>query len=373
MVALTKHFPQQVCNEMLNHDLPFDPLLNHYWRLICKDSELATLVIDNCLATLNTSCLYDTSDRTKYLDPLAAAVPLKIFYALKEMLLCTDCKLVRESVETGKLNCNSINSLLFQVSKSRFEEIFTILIASLACYINTGPPMSDKVVPVNKVKSYKAPPPLPLPAQTVLDIIEGFLTILDMEQLREVFNIAPDLAESKDLWKFVELLAPLAVALGNTLGIHSGEMKKFVFLLSKFTSSTYEAQRIASVSLLCQFLTLSPTGETVNTIMLHLNSSLNDPNLLARCCAVRGLGNLRYLNEYDANSFMETSLMALINALDVNSEDPLVNIPLESLRGLMQIIGLAKLENLKIYTVINNLKEGFCFSIKVGFFYLIYR
>lgn len=94
LIALTKHFPQQVCNEMLNHDLPFDPLLNQYWRLICKDHDLATLVIDNCLATLNTSCLYDTSDRTKYLDPLAAAVPLKIFYALKEMLLCPDCKSV---------------------------------------------------------------------------------------------------------------------------------------------------------------------------------------------------------------------------------------------------------------------------------------
>lgn len=228
--------------------------------------------------------------------------------------------------------------------------------------------MSDKMVPVNKAKSFKPPPPLPWPAQTVLDIIEGFLTILDMEQLREVFNIAPDLAESKDLWKFVELLAPLAVALGNTLGIHSGEMKKFVFLLSKFTSSTYEAQRIASVSLLCQFLTLSPSGETVNTIMLHLNSSLNDPNLLARCCAVRGLGNLRYLNEYDANSFMETSLMALINALDVNSDDPLVNIPLESLRGLMQIIGLAKLENLRIYTVRNNkVMEVFVFRLKLAF------
>lgn len=332
LVALTKHFPQQVCTEMLNHDLPFDPLLNHYWRLICKDSELALVVIDNFfLATLNTSCLVDTSEKTKYLDPLAAVVPLKIFYALKEMLLCTDCR---------------------TVSKSRFEEIFIILIASLACYINIGPPMSDKMVPVNKVKAIKAPPPLAPPAQTVLDIIEGFLTILDMEQLREVFNITPDLADSKDLWKLVELIAPLAIALGNTLGIHSPEMRKFVVILSKFTSSTYEAQRIASVSLLCQFLTLSPTGEVVNTIMLHLNSSLNDPNLLVRCSAVRGLGNLRYLNEYDANSYLESSQMALINALNVNSEDTLVNIPLESLRGLMQIVGLAtKKENLKTFTV----------------------
>lgn len=212
--------------------------------------------------------------------------------------------------------------------------------------------MSDKMVPVNKAKSVKHPPPLQLPAQTILDIIEGFLTVLEMEQLREVFNITPDLADSKDLWKLVELIAPMAVALGNTLGIHSPEMKKFVVILSKYTSSTYEAQRIASVSLLCQLLTLSPTGDVVNTIMLHLNSSLNDPNLLARCCAVRGLGNLKYLNEYDANSYMETSLMALINALDVNSEDPMVNIPLESLRGLMQIVGLAnKVENLKMYTV----------------------
>lgn len=316
---------------MLNHDLPFDPLVNHYWRLICKDPELSAVVIDNFLATLNTSCLVDNSEKMKYLDPLAAPVPLKIFYALKEMLLSIDCK---------------------AVSKARFEEIFTILIASLACYINIGPPMSDKMVPVGKAKSIKAPPALPLPAQTVLDIIEGFLTIQELEQLRGVFNISPDLADSKDLWKLVELIAPVAVALGNTLGIHSAEMKKFVVILSKFTSSTYEAQRIASVSLLCQFLTLSPTGEAVNTIMLHLNSSLNDPNLLVRCCAVRGLGNLRYLNEYDANSYMESSLMALINALDVNSEEALVNIPLESLRGLMQIVGMAsKMENMRMYTV----------------------
>lgn len=94
LVALTKHYPQQVCGEMLNHDLPFEPLLNHYWRLICKDTELATVVIDNFLNTLNTSCLVDTTEKTKYLDPLAAAVPLKIFYALKEMLLSTDCRVV---------------------------------------------------------------------------------------------------------------------------------------------------------------------------------------------------------------------------------------------------------------------------------------
>lgn len=96
LVVLTKHFPQQVCSEMLNHELPFDPLLNHYWRLICKDSELTTVVIENFLATLNTSCLVDTSEKTKYLDPLAAVVPLKIFYALKEMLLCPDAKVVRK-------------------------------------------------------------------------------------------------------------------------------------------------------------------------------------------------------------------------------------------------------------------------------------
>lgn len=89
----------------MNHDLPFDPLINHYWRLICKDNELATVVIDNFLNTLNTSCLVDTSEKTKYLDPLAAAVPLKIFYALKEMLLSTDLRVVSgESLLTIKFS-----------------------------------------------------------------------------------------------------------------------------------------------------------------------------------------------------------------------------------------------------------------------------
>lgn len=98
LVALTKHFPQQMCNEMLNHDLPFSPLHNHFWRLICKDGDLALIVVDYFLATLNTSCLYDTSEKQKFLDPVAAAVPLKIFYALKEMLLSSDNKTVRRGV-----------------------------------------------------------------------------------------------------------------------------------------------------------------------------------------------------------------------------------------------------------------------------------
>lgn len=172
----------------------------------------------------------------------------------------------------------------------------------------------------------------------------------------QVFNISPDLGQSNDLYKLVELIAPLAVAVGNTLGgVNSAGMRKFVHLLSRCVSSTYEPQRIIAVALFAQLLTLTPAGDLVGTVMLHLHSALNDPNLLARGCAIRGLGNLKYLNEYEAKSYMETSLMALMNGLDViagdRDEPMIVNIPLESLRGLCQIINLSLVENAKVFHV----------------------
>lgn len=75
-----------------------------------------------------------------------------------------------------------------QVTRSHFEELFAILLTSLACYMNTVPPVLERAVAIKGKGKFSGPSvnPLKAPAQIILEIIKGFLDVLDMEQLREV-------------------------------------------------------------------------------------------------------------------------------------------------------------------------------------------
>lgn len=81
---------------MLQHDIPYNEVVVNYWKLIARDPELTSTVIENFLATLNTSCLYETAHENKprNFNVIAAVAPLKIFYALREILLFADSRAV---------------------------------------------------------------------------------------------------------------------------------------------------------------------------------------------------------------------------------------------------------------------------------------
>lgn len=240
----------------------------------------------------------------------------------------------------------------FQSCEARFEELFVVLLTSMPCYINASAPRLEKTT-LKKPDKKRAPLSnqiISTPSETVFDLIYKFCALLKLEQLQEAFNIYPNLASSKDLGKFVEMLAPLAVAIGNTFGMNSAKMKTFVNVLSRFTSSSYEQQRITAVAIFSHLLSLNPGEQILSTIMLHLKSAFCDPNMDVQGCAIRGLGNLKYLSENEVANYIEPSLMALINGLDASS-GPLINVPIESMRGLCLIISMTKAERLKIYQV----------------------
>lgn len=64
-----------------------------YWRAICLNTELTAQIIDNFLAILMASCLYEPSnenagDRQK----IASVQPFAIFCAMKEMFISKEIK-----------------------------------------------------------------------------------------------------------------------------------------------------------------------------------------------------------------------------------------------------------------------------------------
>ncbi|KAJ6639089.1 Maestro heat-like repeat-containing protein family member 1 [Pseudolycoriella hygida] len=327
LVALTKHHPKLVCAEIFSQPIPFEANVIEFWRMIGTDRELSGTIIDNFLATLSSSCIYESSEGPSERHHIATVQPFAILCALHEMMPCKEI--------LGEL-------------KQRFAELFCMYLTFLATYTNIAPPMVPSKSPPNKgnINSGKAkfgfiPNKDSVkmnPCLIVLETFQSFLKNLDMEQIHAVLTVCPVLATSTELNNFIEILTPLAIGLVNQLGINSTSIKQIVTCLSKYVSSPYDSQRIAAVGVYSQLIPLKPSGEIASVIMLHLSAALGDPNPLVRGFAIRGLAYIGDLSEHDINKYLETSLSALLKGIDDFNANCFINIPLESMRGLSRVL-----------------------------------
>lgn len=225
-----------------------------------------------------------------------------------------------------------------------------MLLTSLATYTNLAPPMlspkttspiSNKTTPSSKSKFGFIPNKDSIkmnPCQIVLETFLAFLNNLGMEQLSNVLMVCPHLAKSADLKHFIEILIPMANGLEKQFTIGSRTMKDISTALSKYVASPYEGQRVASIGLFSQLVPLKPFGEISSCIMFHLNSGLSDPSPLVRGLCVMGMAYVGSLSEADSLKYSEIAITSLLKGIEDNNPDCLVNIPLESLRGLSKIL-----------------------------------
>lgn len=85
--------------------------------------------------------------------------------------------------------------------------------------------------------------------------------------------------------------------------------------------------------------------------MLHLTGGLSDPVALVRGFCIRGLAFVGALTQHDIEKYSELALSALIKSIDDYNDKCLINIPLESLRGLSRVIEKIKKEKLELFEV----------------------
>lgn len=343
LVALTKHHPKLVCNEILAQPLPYEENVLEYWKLLSSDPELAGIVIDNFVSILTNTCLYEPNDAASRDEKQKKAVTVQPF-----AIICAFQELFKSEKIRTEL-------------KLRFAELFAAMITTLATYTNLDPPINiakpqtDAKSSVKSKSKYGYVPNRDLakmvPCQIALDAFKILLDNLEMEQVSNVLSICPTLPNSTDLKIFIEILTPLAIGLVNQLDVNSAEMKQLVTVLSKYVPSPYDGQRIAAVGLYSQLVSLKPCGDISSVIILHLSSSLNDPNALVRGLCILGLGHVGSLTQHDVEKYSETSLTALLKGIDDFNNDCLINIPLESMRGLskiLQTLPANKLENFQV-------------------------
>lgn len=246
--------------------------------------------------------------------------------------------------------------------KSRFPDLFSMLLTSLATYTNLSAPASGANrnngdnTPVSPPRSKfgfnssKEPTKL-VPCQVVLDSFHALLINLDMEQIANVLSVCPNLSTNVDLGKFIELLTPMAVGLVRQLGIGSTQLSHTVQALTRSVASPYDPQRIAAVGLYSQLVPLRPTGDIASVIMLHLNSALTDPNVLVRGLCVRGLAFVAVLGEHEVDKYSEICLSALLKGVNDFNGDCAINVPLESMLGLSRILNALPREKLENFQV----------------------
>lgn len=342
LVALSKSHPKLVCNEILSQPLPFEENVLEFWRIVSYDADLSGVVMDNFVGHLNSTCLYEQLELAD-VRKAATAQPFAIICAFHEIFKSDQIK-----VEL----------------KARFAELFCVMLTTVATYTNLDAPIrSPKPSDVQSTNNSKAKSKskygiIPnrdiiriVPCQVAIDAFKVLLDNLEMEQISNVLNVYPSLATSADLNSFISLLTPMATGLANQLDINSAEMKQVITVLSKYVPSPYDGQRIAAIGLYSQLVTLKPCGEISSVIILHLSSSLNDPNPLVRGLCIQGLGSIGSLTQHDIEKYSETSLTALLKGIDDFNSDCLINIPLESMRGLskaLKVIPVNKLENFQV-------------------------
>lgn len=359
LVSLTKFHPKLVTAEMLLQPLPYDANVCEYWHSLTADDSLTGTILDNFLELIFEVAPYDsnngnsysssTSDYEKQPQKILAHHPFAVVCAFKEILYSKD------GSSKGEF-------------KKRFATILATLMTTLATYINTIPSMLPPVqVDVEKIKVPSSASKNAKgtrfgfinnrdvvkvnPAQVVMDSFVKLMDILENDQAKTVLQSFPQMASSTNLNNFMEFLTPLAVAIGNSCNINSGEMKDIVNEMSKYSTSTCDAHRIAIIGFYSQLVPLQPCGEIVKTIMLHLTAALSDCNANVRAFCIRGLAFISALNKYDVEKYSELALAALLKGIDDFNANCFINIPLESLRGLSRVIESIPKDKLDLFEV----------------------
>ncbi|XP_062140957.1 maestro heat-like repeat-containing protein family member 1 [Drosophila sulfurigaster albostrigata] len=327
LVALTKHHPKLVCAEMLQQPLPYDEHLVEYWHLVCNDPDLTGLMLDNFLQLLSGASLAEPAESQQTdRQRLASVPPFAIFCALHEMLPCKD---IHDQLE------------------ARFAEMFCMLLTSLSSYTNLGPPMPvgaplSPSQPGKAASKFGFVPNKELvklnPCQIALETFQAFLNNLEMEQIATVLTVNTSLASSTDWHSYIELLTPMAIGLTHQLQLNSPAMRQLINVLSKYVASPHDGQRVAAVGLYSRLVPLKPCGDLAATIMLHLGAALSDPNAVVRGLSLQGMGYVGQLGELEAPRYSEMAIQALLKGVDDTVGDCLINIPLESMRGLSRIL-----------------------------------
>lgn len=347
LVSLTKHHPKLVCEEMLLQTLPYDKNICEFWKTLASDVDLTGVIVDNFLEKIFEMKPYENPEDPVNIQKILSHTPFAVMCALKEIIF------------SDKVTSN-------EKFKSRLSPLFAMLLTTLATYTNTVPSTAplvdlDKIkVPNSTSKSSKVTRFSFLPNRDVVKInpsavvMDTFVRLMDnlgFEQIKNTLQMFPQLVTSADLNNFAEFLPTLAIACGNTFSVNSSQMNGIITSLSRYMTSPVEARRVALIGFYSQIVPLKPCGDISSVIMLHLTGGLADPVPIVRGFCIRGLAYVGALSQHDIEKYSELALSALIKSIDDYNEKCLINIPLESLRGLSRVIEKIKKEKLELFEV----------------------
>lgn len=225
--------------------------------------------------------------------------------------------------------------------------MFSMLLTSLSSYTNLAAPMpaappASPSQPNKSSSKFGFVPNKELiklnPCQIALETFQAFLNNLEMEQIATVLTVNTQLAASTDWHSYIELLTPMAIGLANQLQLTSPGMRQLVNALSKYVASPHDGQRVAAVGLYSRLVPLKPCGELASCLMLHLGAALSDPNAVVRGLSLQGMGYVGQLGEHESPRYSEMAIQALLKGVDDTVGECLINVPLESMRGLSRIL-----------------------------------
>jgi hypothetical protein len=307
--TLATHHLAKVVTKLQAFELPYDKFVVDTWHTLAVDENLAPLILEMLIETLQTSRPYD-EDKDRSKKPALAA--MKATCALKEVL--------------------SVDEISDLVSK-HYPRI-------LACVL----------VRVGSTSDIR-PTEVGNPNEDAVQLLRAFTTVSKSTEIEAAMDAGDCWDSLKRPDDFTDGLTTFASAFCDAFPQH---MPGLVEELEPVLKRVYDPQRTVAAAVFAEFINKKCAGslKLVNRLKNALLTKLVDHCHDVRMLVIRGLGNVASIPDEQMKKHSTTVLSAMMTGMD-DRDDPSDLITLEAMRGLSKV--LAKVEEESVRQILINI------------------
>lgn len=310
---------------LLNYPLPYDENMVEIWKILAKDTQLTTIILDHMLELLQKSLPYEEKEKDgKESTKKATQVPLAITCALCVILQ------VEETEE--------------QVAKI-YHKLFAALMVRLGASVGVEPlkKQDQRFFKAQESKDKKKGPPPPSgkqvkPSQAAVEAFRMFLENTKSEDIIEMLTEEECWEKFEDKEEYPDAINVLTRALVNST-VGAQHVSEIVACLTSVLASLYDPQRIVVASFFAELVNQKCMGDDdlVEIVMNSLLGRLVDSSHVVRQMCIRGLGNIASIGKAQVQRYSTTVLSAMMAGMD-DKEDPEDDITVEAMSGLSRVL-----------------------------------
>ncbi|CAG9771935.1 unnamed protein product [Ceutorhynchus assimilis] len=318
VLSLASHHSRIVGGILLMQPLPYESSICDCWSVLSNDNALVQDLVDQIKKLIKTTPLYEIQSTTDI--KVASLSPLQAICALHELLK---------------------NIQLKEICLEQFPEMFSLLLISLASYIDCQAPATKTLTEKNNKygfilnrDAYKLNP-----AKVAFDTFRSFLICSNFNNMATNLLSYNNLDSTQDKNLFLEVVDTLV----NSICLEKPQsLSWIVACLGPFIRSELEPQKVAVVAFFTYLLKQGTQNEQTvlieNLLEMILDVQL-DQSCLVRQIGLEGLGYAAENLSRDLIARYSNQILGvLMNSLDYQNIGSESDVILESLRTFSKLL-----------------------------------